>query len=257
MADILLVSRPEDRVLHLQLNRPEARNALDRALIGALARELGRAATDDSVACVVVTGGASVFSAGADIKEFIAGGVGVFDHPDRKADWATIERFDKPLIAAVEGYAFGGGHELMLLADIIVAARDARFGQPEINIGVLPGDGGTQRVTRIAGKPLAMHMILTGEPIDAETAFRAGLVSKLADPGTALALALDIARRLCAKPPVALKLAKQAVNAAYATALPAGLAFERALVARAFMTEDREEGMTAFREKRPPVYRGR
>lgn len=257
MTDDVLVSRPEGGILLLQLNRPGARNALSRAVIERIGAELGAADSDPDVACAVLTGSETVFSAGADIKEFIGGGVEVYDDPKRGVDWARIERFRKPLIAAVEGYAFGGGHELMLVADIIVAASDARFGQPEVNIGVIPGDGGTQRVTRIAGKPLAMLMTLTGEPIDAETAFRAGLVSKLVAPGTALDEALAVARTLCTKAPVALRLAKQAVLAAYDTGLSAGTAFEHDAAARAFMTEDRAEGMAAFREKRAPKYKGR
>jgi enoyl-CoA hydratase len=257
MTDDLLVSRTDDGILLLQLNRPGARNALSRAVIARMGEELGAADSDEAVRCAVITGSDTVFSAGADIKEFLGGGVDVYDDPKRGADWARIERFRKPLIAAVEGYAFGGGHELMLVADIIVAANTARFGQPEVNIGVIPGDGGTQRVTRIAGKPLAMLMTLTGEPIDANTAFQAGLVSKLVAPGAALDEALAIARTLATKAPVALRLAKQAVLAAYNTSLAAGTAFEHGAAARAFMTEDRAEGMAAFREKRAPNYKGK
>lgn len=258
MADIVLSARPADGVLQLTLNRPEARNALSGAVIHRLAEALSAADADPAVRCAVLTGGAKVFSAGADIKEFVGdAGPEVLDRPGRNTDWAAIERFSKPLIAAVEGYAFGGGHELMLVCDIIIAASDARFGQPEIKIGVLPGDGGTQRVTRIAGKPLAMWMMLTGEAIGAEDALRAGLVSKLVPKGQALAEALAVAERLSRLPPVALRLAKQAVLAAYATGLPAGLAFERQAALRAFATEDRVEGMAAFRDKRAPAFKGR
>lgn len=257
MTDVLTVLPSDDGVLLLTLNRPRQRNALSGELIHAIAEALTAAADDDAIRCVVITGSGGVFSAGADIKEFIANGVDALDNAVRNADWARIERFPKPLLAAVEGFAFGGGHELMLLADIIVAAEDARFGQPEIDIGVIPGDGGTQRVTRIAGKPLAMLMIMGGEPIDARTAFAAGLVSKLVAPGEACVEAMALARTLAAKPPVALRMAKLAVLAAYETTLAAGNVVERQVVCRAFATEDREEGMAAFKEKRDPVFKGK
>ncbi|MDP6953853.1 MAG: enoyl-CoA hydratase-related protein [Alphaproteobacteria bacterium] len=257
MIDVLTIAPPEDGVLLLTLNRPRQRNALSGELIHAIAEALTAVADDDAIRCVVITGSGGVFSAGADIKEFIADGVDALDNAVRNTDWARIERFPKPLIAAVEGFAFGGGHELMLLADIIVAGDDARFGQPEIDIGVIPGDGGTQRVTRIAGKPLAMLMIMGGEPIDAQTALAAGLVSKLVPSGTASGEAMALAKTLAAKPPVALRMAKQAVLAAYETTLSAGTVLERQVVCRAFDTEDREEGMAAFKEKRDPNFKGK
>ena len=257
MTDQLVVSPPTDGVLLLTLDRPRQRNALSAELIHGIAEALAAAAGDDAVRCAVITGNGGVFSAGADIKEFITGGLGALDNAGRNADWTRIERFPKPLLAAVEGYAFGGGNELMLLADIIVAADDARFGQPEIDIGVIPGDGGTQRVTRIAGKPLAMLMILGGEPISAQQALAAGLVSKLVPPGDSLEATMALAAKLAAKPAVALRMAKQAVLAAYETGLSAGIAMERQAVSRAFASEDRVEGMTAFSEKRPPKFTGR
>ncbi|MDP7539883.1 MAG: enoyl-CoA hydratase-related protein [Alphaproteobacteria bacterium] len=257
MTDVLTKLLRDEGVLLLTLNRPRQRNALSGELIHAIAETLSAAAGDDAVRCAVITGSDGVFSAGADIKEFITDGIDALDNVGRNADWTRIERFPKPLVAAVEGFAFGGGHELMLLADVIVAAEDARFGQPEIDIGVLPGDGGTQRVTRIAGKPLAMLMIMGGEPIDAQTALAAGLVSTLVVPGTACDEAMALAKVLAAKPPVALRMAKQAVLAAYETSLAAGTVMERQAVCRAFETEDRIEGMTAFKEKRDPVFKGR
>jgi len=253
----ILVSRAADGVLHLQLNRPEARNALSRALIAALADALRAASSDDSVRVVVLSGGDKQFCAGADIKEFVAEGGAVLESPRRIEDWAAIERFPKPLVAAVEGYAFGGGFELVLLADIVVAAHNARFAFPEINLGLFPGDGGTQRATRVGGKALSMKMIMTGEPIDAAAALAAGLVSELAAPGRAGARAEELAGLLASKPPVALRLAKAAVLAAYEVPLGDGLVQERQLVARAFATEDRVEGVTAFKEKRPPQFSGR
>ena len=257
MGELVLTSTPHDGVLLLTLNRPEKRNALSLALLMELAAALDRAAGDAAVRCAVLAGNDRAFSAGADITEMVERGLDAIEDPRRKTAWQAIESFAKPLVAAIEGYAFGGGHELSLLADIVVAGQAARFGQPEINIGVLPGDGGTQRVTRVTGKSLAMKMILTGEPIDAETALGAGLIAEVVPNGTALDRALEIAQSIAAKPPITARLAKQAVLAAYDTPLAAGLREERQAIALAFKTEDREEGMRAFLEKRPPDFKGR
>ena len=186
MGELIRQSTPHDGVLLLTLNRPEKRNALSLALLMDLAAALDRAAGDEAVRCAVLAGDDRAFSAGADISEMVERGLAAIEDPRRKAAWHAVETFAKPLVAAVEGFAFGGGHELSMLADIVVAGPAARFGQPEINIGVLPGDGGTQRVTRVTGKSLAMKMILTGEPIDAETALGAGLIAEVVPNGTAL-----------------------------------------------------------------------
>lgn len=254
---LVSVTRPADGVLLVQINRPEARNALSRETIHQLASEFSAAASDDSVRLTVLAGTESVFSAGADIKEFVAEGGKVLEDNQRRADWSAIERFPKPIVAAVEGYAFGGGFELMLLADIVVMAENARVACPEINIGLIPGDGGTQRITRVAGKAMASLLMMTGEPIDAETAIRSGLVSKLSAPGQALDEAMEVARRLATRPPLALRFAKATIAAAYQTSLTGGLEFEHQAILRAFATEDRVEGTAAFKEKRPPVFRGR
>ena len=185
----------------LTLNRPEKRNALNNAVILALADALDGAAVDRSIRCVLLRGSDSFFSAGADIKEMHEQGFSAIDNPARRNAWDRIAHFPKPLVAAIEGIAYGGGHELALLADIVIAARNARFAQPEINIGILPGDGATQRIARIAGKPLTMLMVLTGEPIDAATAQQAGLVAELTEPGDAAARALEIARSIAAQEP--------------------------------------------------------
>ncbi len=165
--------------------------------------------------------------------------------------------FPKPMIAAVEGLCFGGGHELAMLADFIIAGEQARFGQPEINIGILPGDGATQRITRIAGKSLAMFMILTGEPVTAQTALQAGLVAEIVADGKARARALQLAGVIALKPPRSAELAKSAVLAAYQTTLDTGLEFERQAIRHAFTTSDQQEGMDAFFEKRTPHYVGK
>lgn len=244
------------RVLQLTLDRPEKRNALSNALIEELASILVKAMEGDAVRCVVICSSEDCFSSGADIKEMQARGFEAIDNFGRRQAWNIIANFTKPLIAAIEGIAYGGGHELAMLADIVIAGEKATFAQPEISIGILPGDGATQRLTRVVGKSLAMRMILTGEPIDASTALRAGLVAEVVGKNEALGRALDIARRIARKSPVAAQLAKQAVLAAYQTSLSAGLVVERNAVQHAFTTHDQREGMAAFFEKREPVFRG-
>lgn len=253
----VIASFPIRHVLLLALNRPAQRNALDNATIVGLGAALRAASSDPSVRCAIITGGDRFFAAGADVVEMEARGFEAIDNPKRRAAWRAIERFPKPLIAAVEGYAFGGGHELVMLADIVVAGRSTRFGQPEINLGILPGDGATQRLVRVVGKPMAMRMILTGSPIDAETARAAGLVSDLVEDGLALEQALAISQQIADKAPVALELAKGAILAAHETALAYGLDIERSAIRQAFATADREEGMAAFVAKRVPSFSGR
>jgi enoyl-CoA hydratase len=256
VAELVVRSLHADHVLQLALNRPEKRNALSNALIVKLAELLDDAAVDPAIRCVVLCGTREVFSAGADIGEMRDRGFEAIDNPARQGAWNRIAAFPKPLIAAVEGIAFGGGHELALLADFVVAGSSARFAQPEINIGILPGDGATQRLTRIAGRPLSMMMVLTGEPIDAATALRAGLVAEVIDAGGALARALDLAGRIACKSPAAARLAKEAVRAAYETTLTAGLQAERRAIRHAFSLPDYKEGMAAFFEKRTAQYDG-
>ncbi|MFQ5773548.1 MAG: enoyl-CoA hydratase-related protein [Kiloniellaceae bacterium] len=257
MGELILRAAPRPGVLLLTLNRPDKRNALSAALLIELAQVLDGAAADEAVRCAVLAGDERAFSAGADITEMVERGLAAIEDTRRQRAWRAIETFAKPLVAAVQGFAFGGGHELAMLADIVIAGEHARFGQPEINIGVMPGDGGTQRITRVAGKSLAMKMILTGEPIDAEAALRAGLVAEVVAHGRVLDRALEIAQAIAEKPPITLRLAKQAVLAAYDTPLAAGLREERQAIALAFGTEDRAEGMKAFLEKRPPKFKGR
>jgi enoyl-CoA hydratase len=256
-SDLVLCTSPRPYVRQLVLNRAAKRNALSNGLIAELAAACRSAALDDDVRCVVLCGSDTFFSAGADIKEMQQRGFEAINNPGRRSAWRDIADFPKPIIVAVEGICFGGGHELALLADIIIAGETATFGQPEINIGILPGDGATQRLTRVSGKSLAMLMILTGEPISARTALQAGLVAEVVEAGGARDRALAIAELIARKPPRSAELAKAAVLTAYQTTLDVGLEFERQAIRHAFTTDDQSEGMNAFFEKRPPSYRGR
>lgn len=255
--DLVLRTTPHPHVRQLTLNRAAKRNALSNELIAAVASACRDAALDPDARCLVISGGDTLFSAGADIKEMQERGFDAIDNAARRSAWNDIAGFPKPLIAAVEGICFGGGHELALLADIIVAGETARFGQPEINIGILPGDGATQRLTRVCGKSLAMLMVLTGEPISARHALQAGLVAEVVAAGQANARALAIAQAIARKPPRSAELAKAAVLAAFQTTLDAGLEFERRAIRHAFTTSDQREGMNAFFEKRQPNYLGK
>lgn len=253
---LVISTDPHPHIRQFMLNRADKRNALSNELIATLAAACRGAAADPEVRCVVLSGGDAFFSAGADIKEMQQRGFEAIDNAARRSAWNDIARFPKPLIAAVEGICFGGGHELALLADIIIAGDSARFGQPEINIGILPGDGATQRLTRASGKSLAMLMILAGEPISAQHALQAGLIAEVAAAGQANARALKIAELIAQKPPRSTELAKAAVHAAFQTPLDIGLEFERQAIRHAFTTKDQSEGMNAFFEKRPPHYKG-
>jgi enoyl-CoA hydratase len=257
MTETILCSSPRSGVLLITLNRPEKRNALSLEILERLAAALEDAQADDEVRSVVLAGNERAFCAGTDITEMVEGGLGAIESPRRNRAWKMIETFPKPMVAAIAGFAFGGGHELAMLCDIVIAGEKARFGQPEINIGVLPGDGGTQRIPRQIGKSMAMKMILTGEPIDAETAWRAGLVAEVVPHDRTLERALDLAATIAQKSPIIARLAKQAVLVAYDTTLSMGLRIERQAIALAFETEDRAEGMNAFLEKRPPRFKGR
>lgn len=248
---------PRAGVMQFTLNRPDARNALSIALIRELAAAFCRAIDDVQIRCIVLTGNDQVFSCGADVKEMAARGFAVLDDRSRCHDWTIVESCPKPVIAAVNGLALGGGSELAMLADFIIAGDAAKFGQPEINLGIFPGDGATQRLTRLVGQGLAMKMILTGEPIDAQTALRAGLVTEVVPAEQVLERALAIAELIAAKAPIAARHAKQAVRMVDEDSLSAGLRFERKMLALVFGTEDQKEGMAAFVEKRPAKIVGR
>ena len=253
---LVKLSTPVAGVTLIELNRPEKRNALNGALLADLAAALDVAETNGS-RCVVLAGTETIFSAGADISEMRERGFQAIANAARSASWARIEAFSLPIVAAVRGICFGGGHELVMLADVTIAAEDARFGQPEIKLGIIPGDGATQRLTHLVGKPLAMKMILTGEPIDAAEALRARLVAEVTDIETCLPRALEIAASIARHSAAALRLAKDAVLATYEVSLAQGLRTERRNIALAFTTEDQKEGMAAFFEKRPPRFTGR
>jgi enoyl-CoA hydratase/carnithine racemase len=247
----------DEHVALLRLNRPEARNALSPELMEELASELERLDPDPDVRCVVIAGSDKVFAAGADIKAMAERSFAeALRHP-AASFWRRLAAIKTPMIAAVSGYALGGGCELALACDMIVAAEGAQFGQPEIDLGIIPGGGGTQRLARVLGKQRAMELVLTGRRFDAEEASRLGLVNKVAAGDAWLEEAMALARAVAEKPPIAARLAKQAVIAAEETALSAGLETERRLYELAMATEDRVEGMRAFVEKREPEFEGR
>ena len=239
------------------LNRPEARNALSPELMAELAQRIAELDADPEVRCIVIAGSEEVFAAGADIgtlaeRKFHEA---VF-HPGA-AFWKRLAECRTPMIAAVSGWALGGGCELALCCDLIVASETAEFGQPEVTLGIIPGGGGTQRLARVVGKQRAMELVLTGRRVGAEEAERLGIVNEVAPPGEWLQHAMELAQRVAKRPPLAAKLAKQAVLAADETGLAAGLEQERRLYELAMATEDRVEGMQAFLEKRRPEFKGR
>lgn len=253
----ILVSAPEDGLLLIELNRPNQLNALCGDLIDEISAVLAEADKNDAVRVAVITGNDRAFAAGADIAELNAHDRVSIHSDTRMLTYDEFRRFSKPLIAAVNGYALGGGCELAMVCDIIVAGTNAKFGQPEINLGIIPGAGGTQRLSRAVGKSLAMKLILTGELIDAETALQAGLVSDVVPPELTLRKALDIARTIASKAPIAVRAAKAAVLKSYDTTMEGGLDFERQAIQALFSTDDKQEGTAAFLEKRRPAFKGR
>ncbi|MFO0995381.1 MAG: enoyl-CoA hydratase-related protein [Alphaproteobacteria bacterium] len=254
----IIVEQPKPGVELIRLNRPKVLNALRSQLLEELVAALMRAREDEAVRAVVLTGNDRAFAAGADINEMAdLNFVQVLRLDKRSGYWQAVRQFPKPLVAAVNGFALGGGCELAMHADIIVAGESARFGQPEINLGIIPGAGGTQRLTRAVGKSLAMRMVLTGEMIDARTALAAGLVAEVTPPELTLDRAIEIAETIASKPPVAVRLAKEAVLKAEEMTLEAALDYERKSFAMLFATEDRREGLKAFVEKRKPEFKGR
>ena len=251
------VSLDEFHVALLRLNRPEARNALSPEMRAEIADTLERLDADPEVRCIVLAGSDEFFAAGADIRAMAERPLDAPPDPEGMRFWTRISAIGTPIIAAVSGYAFGGGCELAMACDMIVCDEKTRFGQPEITLGIIPGGGGTQRLARVLGKQRAMEYVLTGRLFDAETAHEWGLVNLLVGKGRWLTEAIELARTVAARAPIATRLAKQAVLAAEETALSDGLARERALFEQAMTTEDRVEGMQAFLEKREPDFKGR
>lgn len=253
----VLLDRPAEGVARLRLNRPAVSNALSPELQALLARHFSELAQEPAVRCILLTGGERVFAAGGDIGSMA--GVGPIDillrHTERL--WAPIQHCPKPVIAAVCGYAYGGGCELAMHADIIIAGEGARFSQPEIRIGIMPGIGGTQRLVRAVGKAKAMQMALTGRPITAHEAWTAGLVSEVVADDQVQAHALEQARLIAAMSPLAAEQIKEVILAGMDASLEAGLALERKANALLFASRDQKEGMQAFMEKRRAVFEGR
>ncbi len=257
MPQILISEGPDQGVRLLTLNRPDALNALNTALLECLGKELDAAEADPDTHAIVLTGNERAFAAGADINEMAARDmVGMLEDP-RIQYWARISRFTKPLITAVNGFCLGGGCELAMHGDIMLAGTNARFGQPEINLGIMPGAGGTQRLVRAVGQSLAMQMVLTGEPINAQKALDAGLVSEVCQPELTVERAIAVARAIASKAPIAVQLAREAVQRAEDMDLAAGLRFERHAFTILAATQDRNEGLEAFRNKRQPEFSGR
>jgi len=254
--DEVKLERHGDGTATLRIDRPEARNALNIAVRRALAEACREIAEDARLRAVVLTGGPEIFAAGADLTEFVE--AGAVDILKRRAErwWQAVADVPQPMIAAVNGFALGGGLELAMCCDIIIAGRSAKLGQPEVRVGIMPGAGGTQRLTRAVGKFQAMRLVLTGEVIGAEEALAMGLVSKVVDDAAVYDSACGLARAIAALPPIAVQQAKEAVILGADASLSAALALERKALQLTFATRDKTEGMRAFLEKRKPQFKG-
>ena len=252
-----LIVEDHEAVRLIRLNRPEALNALNGALMDELTAVLDEGEASEAIKCFVITGSDRAFAAGADIKEMAPKSYAdVFVEDFITRNWERVTRCRKPVIAAVAGYALGGGCELAMMCDFIIAADNARFGQPEINLGVMPGAGGTQRLTRFVGKSKAMEMILTARMMDAAEAERCSLVSRVVPLAELVPNALETAKKIASLSPLAVMMTKEMVNAAYETPLSQGVKLERRLFHSLFAFDDQKEGMAAFVEKRPAKFTG-
>jgi len=257
MTDVVLVERPAEGVALVRINRPEVRNALNMEVRRLLAKHVTAVAEEEAVRCIVITGNEKAFAAGADIKEMAnAGTIDMLRRGTLKL-WSTIASCPKPVIAAVNGFALGGGCELAMTCDIIIAGESARFGQPEIKIGIIPGGGGTQRLARAVGKYKAMRYVLTGDMFDARVAHDMGLVSELVPDAEVEKRAVEMAKQIAELPPLAVEQAKEVVLRGMDASLETGLALEAKAIQLLFSSEDQKEGMAAFIEKRKPRFIGR
>jgi enoyl-CoA hydratase len=245
------------RVGIVRLNRPQALNALNVALFSELGRAIDALEADAGIACILITGSDKAFAAGADIKEMASKSYADVAASNWASTWDPVARARKPVIAAVAGYALGGGCELAMQCDLVIAADNAKFGQPEIKLGIIPGIGGTQRLTRAVGKAKAMDLILTGRMMDAAEAERAGLVARVVPAATLMEEAMKTAESIAAMSLPSLIAAKEAVNRAFEVSLAEGVLFERRVFHALFATEDQKEGMSAFIEKRPAKFKQR
>ena len=253
----VIVERPSGDIVVLKINRPQVRNALNLDVRTRLADEVARAGADETVRCIVITGSDTVFAAGADIGEMAdAGPVEVMSRNVQKY-WRVLTECPKPLLAAVEGFALGGGLELALCADIIIAGEGAKLGLPEVKVGILPGGGGTQKLARLVGRQRAMLLIMTGRMFGAAEALSMGVVSEVAPAGQALARTLDVAREIAAMPPISIMQIKEIVNAGLNAPLETALMLERKAFQLQFATRDQKEGMQAFLAKRKPNFEGK
>ncbi|HEY3115524.1 MAG TPA: enoyl-CoA hydratase-related protein [Chloroflexota bacterium] len=260
MADDLVLTAYANGVAVITLNRPDSLNALSNDLLGAGVAALAAADMDPAVGAMVVTGGPRIFAAGADLKQLaahLADGTALGFLQERIAFWDRLAALGKPVIAAVAGYALGAGCEMAMACDMIVAAETARFGQPEVNLGLLPGAGGTQRLTRAVGKTRAMELVLSGHMLSALEAERIGLINRVVPAELVVDEATSLAQEIAAKPPLAVRKAKAAILAAFEIPLGTGLQHEREALAALLETEDAREGIQAFLEKRQPTYHGR
>ena len=257
MSEKTVVVETKGKVGVIRLNRPQALNALNAALMTELGAAIAACEADPNIVCMVITGSEKTFAAGADIKEMANKSYLDAFMSDFPGGWHQIAQARKPVIAAVSGFALGGGCELAMQCDLIIAADTAKFGQPEIKLGVIPGIGGTQRLTRAVGKAKAMDLCLTGRMMDAAEAERCGLVARVVPAASLLDEAMKVAETIASMSLPALMVAKEAVNAAFETTLAEGIRFERRTFQALFATSDQKEGMVAFVEKRPPKFQNR